>query len=600
MMRQIFVICALLSLLAFQQCRGTGEYILNTSKCKIPNIDAFNEEVKSIMQPSGYISCNASELLTYVTKTNTSAVLHLRKDLLPQYSPKEIKCCYSYVSRNGSVQYPDEGITMTKCKRFREKVLLKYDSVMVNCTEFDEEKNLSRTVYENVHNPILVKDSLKEKLKSGSTKPISVLLVVVDSISRLNFIRTMPQSYDFLLKNDFVEMKGYTKVDDNTFPNAMAFLTGFNLSKSYQICKPGSVKGLNHCPMIWYDYRNLGYVTAYAEDDTPIGTFNYQKKGFAEPPTDYYFKPHLEASETLKIVKTFTMPYCTGPESAGERVLNLAKDFAITFKNHSSFGMFWMNTFSHNDINAPYGMDTKVKQFFLDIRNAGVLNDSIVIFLSDHGVRYGNIRATQSGWFEERMPVNMISVPKHFRMKFNRQYKNLKDNSNKLTSTYDLYMTLQHILTLSGLSYNVTRSSSCPKCVSLFQKIPTRRSCKDAGIPFQWCTCMGHFHTIDSKEVLARNATELALTRIKNVIRTKFSASHCVDYSLEEILSASISESVSSNNKMKHLFVVFKTTSQNVFLTTVKFKQFVNINSTFYAIRFNNMHYCITRSQEKL
>lgn len=76
-------------------------------------------------------------------------------------------------------------------------------------------------------------------------------MVVVDSVSRLNFIRTMPLTRNFVLRNNFYEFKGYNKVDDNTFPNAMAFLAGLNLTDAYKICKPTLVDGLINCPFIW-------------------------------------------------------------------------------------------------------------------------------------------------------------------------------------------------------------------------------------------------------------------------------------------------------------------------------------------------------------
>ncbi|RYA67319.1 hypothetical protein DD592_27595, partial [Enterobacter cloacae complex sp. 2DZ2F20B] len=57
-----------------------------------------------------------------------------------------------------------------------------------------------------------------------------------------------------------------------------------------------------HCPMIWFDFKKLNYITGYAEDEAWINTFNYKKKGFTEPPTDYYFRPYIQGSEKLKMV----------------------------------------------------------------------------------------------------------------------------------------------------------------------------------------------------------------------------------------------------------------------------------------------------------
>lgn len=177
-------------------------------------------------------------------------------------------------------------------------------------------------VYSNVHQPIVFTKDIKTKKSVNNlkttTRPISVLFVVIDSISRLNLVRTMPRTRNFLLENNFIELVGYNKIDDNTLPNFDALITGLNLRQSTEMCKPTEVGGLDKCPMIWYDYRNSGYVTAYAEDWSRISTYNYQKKGFKNPPTDYYFRPYMEAAETLNWDVLDYMLHCTGPETEGK------------------------------------------------------------------------------------------------------------------------------------------------------------------------------------------------------------------------------------------------------------------------------------------
>ena len=85
------------------------EYILKKPKCKIPNLEPFNDEVRDIMKPQSYISCNKTELLTFVTTIDNSATLYIKDELKPQYG-SNISCCYSYVTRNGTAEEPDTGI----------------------------------------------------------------------------------------------------------------------------------------------------------------------------------------------------------------------------------------------------------------------------------------------------------------------------------------------------------------------------------------------------------------------------------------------------------------------------------------------------------
>lgn len=214
---------------------------------------------------------------------------------------------------------------------------LENNEVMVKC-----EKN-SNLVYENVHSPITVTEEVQEKLKKTpiANSPTSVLIIVIDSVSRLNFNRTMPLTRKFLLQNGFTDFIAYNKIDDNTFPNCMALLSGLNLKQAYSQCQPTEVGKLDECPMIWYDFGKLGYVTAYAEDWTEYSTFNYMKKGFQNPPTDYYFKPYVEAAESLNVTEKDGLPYCTGPETEGDLLIT-------SFHSNYKSVFFYVNFLKQN------------------------------------------------------------------------------------------------------------------------------------------------------------------------------------------------------------------------------------------------------------
>ncbi|XP_060528469.1 uncharacterized protein LOC132703314 [Cylas formicarius] len=470
-------------------------YIVRTDSCAIPNIPAqISEFWQYPLNSTEPMKCSVyDELLSYVTKENNVATLRLRTDLIADIygSESALNCCYSLLYRNGTEEVPDEGVVTSQCIPFRKKVPLQHHLVWVKCNLAYAPTTLA---YENIHQVITITEEVERKGRSLKTRaqPISILFVVLDGVSRLNFVRTMPETRKYILENKFYEFKGYNKVHDNTFPNFMAWLSGMNLTDSIQVCKPKEVEGLSNCPLIWNTFRRSGYATAYAEDWSSISTFNYLKKGFKYPPTDYYFKPYIDATDGLYIQYQDTMPFCTGPVSAGERILNLAEDFTRTMRGLPSFGVFWMNTFSHNNMNTTRKMDSRMKRFFETLKSDGVLDENVVIFLSDHGNRFGNLIGTPRGFFEERLPMNYISLPTWFRNKFTKESKNFQENANKLTSTYDLYVTLQHLIVLSGLDYTIKTSRACSTCQSLFQELPVDRGCPHAGIPEKWCSCIGH------------------------------------------------------------------------------------------------------------
>lgn len=279
-------------------------------------------------------------------------------------------------------------------------------------------------------------------------------------------------------------------MEDNTFPNLMAIFTGYNLTTANTKCNPYAVGYLDNCPMIWYDFKRSGYVTAYAEDEETISTFNYLKVGFKKPPTDYYLRPAMLAAEAhLHVKKKSSLTFCLGFKHSAEYVYDYILDLATTYKDDPYFGMFWANTFSHNAISDASSMDDRMVEYLKTFRDIGIYNNSAVIFFSDHGMRFGPTRQLPSGRIEERLPFFFIWLPDWFKKRHPEIVSTLNINKNRLTTPYDVHMTLKHILELSGRAHNLPRAKDCPKCQSLFKTVPYNRSCTDAAIEEHWCTC---------------------------------------------------------------------------------------------------------------
>jgi hypothetical protein len=173
---------------------------------------------------------------------------------------------------------------------------------------------------------------------------MNVLLIGIDSISRLNLIRSMPNTFRYLSDNNWYDMKVFNKMGDNTFPNLMAVLTGLNKSAVEDKCNPKHVGEFEKCKFLWNDFSDANYVTAYAEDSMSLTTFNYYKTGFINQPTDFYFRPFGLAAENF-LKKTYE---CLGYEYYADFIYRYAVDFTNKYLNDSFFGLFWTNSFSHD------------------------------------------------------------------------------------------------------------------------------------------------------------------------------------------------------------------------------------------------------------
>lgn len=342
----------------------------------------------------------------------------------------------------------------------------------------------------------------------------------------------MPKVYAYLERN-FIGLKGYNKIEDNTFPNLMAVLTG----RSLQTLEPGCTRNetFDKCDLIWRDFRDSGFITAYGEDEPYLNTFNFNKKGFLRPPTSVYLRPYFISAYLLPVVYKHTMGVCSGPENTAARMFEAAIDLLSTFQDRNLFLVYWLNSFSHDNVNFPSSMDEKVLEFLHHPTITHAMENSIFVLFSDHGFRFGDIRFTYSGWLEERLPFLYVNFPTSFTQDFPGLVANFQLNAHhRLTTPYDFHMTLQNLLKLSNSSFNVKPSLGCPKCKSLFELVDKERSCEDAGVPPHWCTCQG-YSRLSSESPVALKLGHFVIQEVNRLIQG-FSEGHkCATYQLSSV-----------------------------------------------------------------
>lgn len=123
--------------------------------------------------------------------------------------------------------------------------------------------NKSRsTVYKDVHAMVIDKGQRRFKNADVPDKP-SVLIISIDSLSRLNLIRSMPLTYRLLEKHGFLSLEGYTKVADNTFPNIVPILTGMFVEQMTKQCWKRPKDEMDGCPFLWKHFKEQGIILFY-------------------------------------------------------------------------------------------------------------------------------------------------------------------------------------------------------------------------------------------------------------------------------------------------------------------------------------------------
>ncbi|CAG5121124.1 unnamed protein product [Candidula unifasciata] len=276
----------------------------------------------------------------------------------------------------------------------------------------------------------------------------------------------------------------------------------YSLIVCLSICRRG-FKGattLDNFPFLWHKMKSLGYLTSWCNGSPLAAPFNWRMLGFSEKPTDFYSRPfylYVHGDKKLPSPKI-----CLGSRTQSQVWLNYFKDIFQMYKNKRKFLFHFITEFSHDDNNLMSLMDDDIQKLVEFLYEGNYLNNTLLILMGDHGARYSFIRSTWSGKLEERLPYFSFLFPDWFEKKYPEAIKNLRTNTKRLTTPFDLYETFQDII-----HYNESAETNVSKRgISLFQEVPLERSCDHASIAPHWCACLAWKNVS-----LAENNTKLAL-----------------------------------------------------------------------------------------
>ncbi|CAG7723119.1 unnamed protein product, partial [Allacma fusca] len=262
-------------------------------------------------------------------------------------------------------------------------------------------------------------------------------------------------------------------------------------------------------------------------------------------PTDYYYNPltlHLE--KFLGHTRVNQMTLCYGPRLGGDVLLDYLEKLAHTMNqtNENYFQFVWATSTFHGNLCQGAIGDESVLKTLQWFEAQGHLEQTVFALMSDHGMRWGDVRSTLQGRLEENMPFLYLLIPGRFQEQFPLAAKNLIENQNKLTTHFDLHETLQDLSDLGRIfQRNVLRGSlfdkDLPRGISLFSPIPARRTCKDAGISEQWCVC-DYIKPIQvENNTLVWDGASNVLKHI-NAMFTQYQ--NCSTLSLQRVLNAQV------------------------------------------------------------
>ncbi|EDW80949.1 uncharacterized protein Dwil_GK11802 [Drosophila willistoni] len=489
---------------------------MNQGECRHPHLPLDNPDIMKFYKPVEKIACG--EGLDWVMCEKS--ICFVRPEIAAVHG--DITCSYTDIIRKS-----DYRVKFGRTLKMKEPyVLQESDFVKVVCRATSGQSwfGMAHGIRDSVQRPLTSNLSpnlavlppeavaqIQQQMQDVPTASFyNVLMFGFDSLSRNAFIRKLPRTYDYLTNQlGAIVLKGYNIVGDGTPQALVPLLTGYTELELPETRKRFSGAGsVDAYPMIWKDFAELGYMTSFNEDLPNVGTFTYRMNGFETQPVDHYLRTYyLQAGH----MQSDSAPNCIGHQPDHITMLEYTKNFMLKYRDNPRFVFSFHGGLSHDSINLVGAADQDVHDWLVALKERSLLDDTILIFMADHGNRFAEVRATLQGKQEERLPFFSFAFPESFKKRFPQEYSNFVANEERLTTPFDIHATLKHIIQLQTASREELPAESTfmssthdikteppvkisplarGRAISLLDLVPSNRSCADAYIEPHWCACL--------------------------------------------------------------------------------------------------------------
>lgn len=548
-------------------------YFIDTDGCRMPTFKVLDDNVKKYLIDIRPIDCgkplirsNNNYLWIDLNATEIESMYNI--DYI-----NELKCEYQPFRRitDFENEYPKPGQKVYF--KFGDVVRVPEEYIRVICRVFGRKKPIYEDYHFFMQNKQTTHESTKRKIsddnknvpnddeKNKNNEAMNVMVIGIDSVSRLNFHRRMNETADVLLKNlKAIEMYGFNKVGDNTYPNLIPTLTGLDENELITACIPTQNDTYDRCNFIWNTFKERNFTTAFVEDNAALGLFQYLRRGFKNQPTDFSMRPILIEMErnTAKQKQSNTF-LCMGNRRTFDVLFEYVQKFITSVTDRLHFSFFWSASYTHDYLNMPVLIDSDLADFLSEMQISGALDNLFLVLMSDHGIRWGSFRSTYQGMMEERQPFLFFIPPKRFAERYPEAMRNLVRNRRRLITHFDLYETLRDLADLKTLESHAIRERAIelketdplPRGISSFLPIPSTRSCYDAAISSHWCTCHERFD-LPATDPRVSEVARLIVNEINSMIKPH---SQCQRLRLNSVFSANLGTSNTNFRNVTNNFV---------------------------------------------
>ena len=302
---------------------------------------------------------------------------------------------------------------------------------------------------------------------------------------------------------------------------------------------------------LWNIANSLGFTSFFSLDNCP----DKSARDFqANPSVDHRVVAPMCMAGILLSHKERP---CLTNKPITEYVFDGVKQFWDMYPNTPKYAAVQLITPHEETEKMLIELDDPMSSLLKQLEETHILNDTAVFFFSDHGINFGRYAQTHDGEIEKMFPFAHLILPRWLQKEGNFDFEALRSNENALVNPYDMHQMLREILHYPAPAPPYAVDETDPplpkpeqshivasmKKLQPFEKVlhrpvSFRRSCTDANIAPEFCTCID-WSTVEEENFKKYSEhTKGAVARHKEIL-TEVQES-CLEISLGEVVSVEL------------------------------------------------------------
>lgn len=317
----------------------------------------------------------------------------------------------------------------------------------------------------------------------------NLMIVYIDSISRRHWHRRMPKTTKWLEKFYKTDHPKYTSYQFLKY-HATGYFTQINTIPAF-LGKWWLETGGNYYTKY---YKDKGAITAQTISICGRELFDLENDQFRHMNWESYDHEHIAlfCDPNYHQVDNPYTPFlgaysvrrrCLHGKDTHEYMLEYGYKFWQTYQDMPKVIRFDFIDAHEGTGNVVGYLDDRLEKFLTDMEKNNMLDDTIVLFMADHGVNMpGFVSLMESPDYniEKYLPMLFLLVPEKVRKEYGEA---LSANEQSIVTPWDIHNTLLHAGGAPSQAYN-------PHGNSIFKNISNNRfSCRKFLIRDSYCVC---------------------------------------------------------------------------------------------------------------